>query len=303
MNISKKAILAFIVAFTSVVSMAQPYYHIMKEVDGKLIEQTVYNGQDYKIKIDMGKPEEMPVGTIGGKITVECDCNLSKLKRSFYFTKKGNVYYNSITDKFGFEESQLDYPSYWYDLNHCGHFVWAQKIEDCVDPNTHVFYWSNVTETYFYFANPDNLPKLQEDLGNERWAVLSYCEWDYVRKNLGENGWTVDGKICYLIDTTPGKSLLRAIESKNGGKTMSKADFESYEDKGLVCLPACGYRTSWSFNWQVDRGYYWSSTPGVVYSGWPGYFSFIKHGVDYGCLSGEGGSIAYAVRLVVLADD
>ena len=55
MNISKKAILSFIVALTSVISMAQPYYHIMKEENGKLTEDTVYNGKDYNIKIDMMK--------------------------------------------------------------------------------------------------------------------------------------------------------------------------------------------------------------------------------------------------------
>ena len=71
MNISKKTILSFIVALTSVVSMAQPYYHIMKEENGKLTEETAYNGKDYNIKIDMVEAEKKPVGAIGGKITIE----------------------------------------------------------------------------------------------------------------------------------------------------------------------------------------------------------------------------------------
>ena len=91
---------------------------------------------------------------------------------------------------------------------------------------------------------------MQEDLGNEEWAVLSACEWAYVCANLGEYGWKVDGKTCFLIDTTPGKSLLRTIESKNKGKFMSKDDFEYYEAKGLVCLPATGYRTGRVFDQQ-----------------------------------------------------
>ena len=69
MNISKKAIMSFIVALTSLVSMAQPYYHIMKEENGKLIEDTVYNGKDYNIKIDMVN-EDKPDDAIGNKITV-----------------------------------------------------------------------------------------------------------------------------------------------------------------------------------------------------------------------------------------
>ena len=298
MNIPKKAIMSFIVALTSVVSMAQPYYHIMKEKNGKLTELKVYDGKDYKIKIDMVKPENRPVGTIGGKITVESDCTGS-LKRSFYFTKKGNVYYNSFTEKFGFEESQLDYPDYSYNMYHCGHFLWAEDIDQCIATNASIS-WSNPTETSFYFANPKNLPKLQEDLGNEKWAVLSYCEWDYVSKTLGEPGWTVEGKICFLIDTTPGKSLLRAIESKNGGKTMSKEDFESYEAQGLVCLPACGKRKSWSFDNQNRFGIYWSCTPYRWSQGCAYRFWFDS---NWRYLSDDYYSYGEAVRLVILADD
>ena len=303
MNISKKAILSFIVALTSVVSMAQPYYHIMKEKNGKLTELKVYDGKDYKIKIDMVKPENRPVGTIGGKITVESDCNISS-KRSFYFTKKGNVYYNSFTEKFGFEESQLDCPDYWYNLYHCGHFYWAHEIEDCIALRIRKAYMDNPTETSFYFANPDNLGKLQEDLGNERWAVLSYCEWDYVCKNLGESRWTVDGKNCFLIATTPGKSLLTELRNKNNGNTrnLSIDEFKSLEAQGLVCLPACGYRTSREFYNEETDGYYWSCTArGVMYSGWPAYFYFTP---GYGSTHADPpGSSAFAVRLVVLADD
>ena len=298
MNISKKAIMSFIVALSSVVSMAQPYYHIMKEKNGKLTELKVYDGKDYKIKIDMVKPENRPVGTIGGKITVESDCNISS-KRSFYFTKKGNVYYNESTDKFGFEESQLDYPIGFY--NHCGHFVWAKEIVDCIPPSAHMS-WHNATETSFYFANPDNLGKLQEDLGNERWAVLSYCEWDYVRRNLGECGWTVDGEVCFLIDTTPGKSLLTELRNKNNGNTrdLSIDEFKSLEAQGLVCLPASGYRNGWSFDQQSRYGYYWSCTPedrgefayGLFFTDKTGSYNTTEH-IKTGL----------AVRLVILADE
>lgn len=294
MNISKKAILSFIVALTSGGLMAQPYYHIMKEKNGKLTEMKVYDGKEYNIKIDMVKPENRPVGTIGGKITVPYS------GRSFYFTKKGNVYYNSFTEKFGFEESQLDYPEFRYDMSHCGHFLWAEEIDQCIAPKAYIT-WSNATEQSFYFANPKNLPKLQEDLGNERWAVLSYYEWDYIVKNLGEFDWTVDGKNCYLIDTTPGKSLLTELKNNKSNKLMTKKEFESYESKGLVCLPASGYRTFWTLNWQNHYGYYWSCTPSILYRDDVGYFFFSLRswpGVSSTSPSNKG----YAVRLVVLAD-
>lgn len=299
MNISKKAIMSFIVAFTSVISMAQPYYHIMKEENGKLTEEIGYNGKDYNIKIDMNKPK--PKDAIGGEITIEHDwfCIGPKL-RSFYFTKHGNIYYDKDKDKFYFEKSQLDYAR-GYIRNHIGHFKWGQTIDDCTELGP-------VEGGIFYFADPKKyLPKLQEDLGNEKWALLNSCEWEYVCEILGECGWTVDGKTCFLIDTTPDKSLLRAIESKNGGKTMTKEDFESYEAQGLVCLPAAGSLNDWHWNingvhyyWYYEDsslGYYWSCySHGDVYSM---DFNSSRAGVYHSKRS----TVGYAVRLVILADD
>ena len=42
MNISKKALMSFLMALTSLISMAQPYYHVMKRDGSNLIEDTVY---------------------------------------------------------------------------------------------------------------------------------------------------------------------------------------------------------------------------------------------------------------------
>ena len=218
MNISKKAIMSFLVALTSVISMAQPYYHIMKEENGKLTEETGYNGKDYNIKISMEGPK--PKDAIGDKITVPCS------KRSFWFTNKGNVYYDKSKGRFFFEESQLDYPKGTLNKNHCGHFIFGGTIRNIVDKDLFSDYsgkWDDLTEEYFYFNNPKNLPKLQEDLGNEKWASLTSCEWTYVCRNFGER-WTIDEQVCYLIDTTPGKSLLRAIESKNGMMAIISAN-------------------------------------------------------------------------------
>ncbi len=301
--------------------MAQPYYHIMKEENGKLTEETAYNGKNYNIKIDMEKHK--PKDAIGGKITIESTwkCSGSRLKRSFYFTKNGNVYYNKSEDKFHFESSQLDYPTGSYNYNHVGHFHWDRSLAGCIDLGSFGF-TGHGSETIFYFANPDNLEKLQKDLGYEKWAVLSVCEWQYVLETLGECGWKVNGKTCYLIDTTPGKSLLNAIRKENGGKkTMTKAQFESYEAQGLVCLPTSGvhYDKAKGANGMViysrfynqgSKGYYWSCTPdyvrckdtifniattGTYYLD----FDSSKASILHGATRGDG----FAVRLVVLADE
>lgn len=146
---------------------------------------------------------------------------------------------------------------------------------------------------------------------------MTDCEWDYVCKNFGEAGWIVGGFPYYFIDTTPGKSLLRAIESKNGGKTMSAADLESYlesyEDRGLVCLPPTGYMDySDKYKHEVTYsifyyGYYWTCT----YQGYYYYYGRPKY-ADYMYFNSTGSGTSYglrttrnrlAVRLVVFAED
>lgn len=297
MNISKKAIMSFFVALISVVSMAQPYYHIMKDENGKLTEETGYDSKDYKIKIDMDKPK--PKDAVGGMITIESyDCDMSPLKRSFYFTNKGNVEYDYVYDKFYFANSQLSYEYGMYSMNMCGHFAWGDNIDVCIRPYPPTSY-PDQKETYFYFANPENLARLQENLGNEKWGVLSACEWDYVIRNLGEPSWEITGEgRFFLIDTTPGKSLLNAIKSKNRGeKRMTRAQFYEYQPQGLVALPSAGYRSNRNIN--RDGGYYWSCTPCgkdqaycIKFSG-GGYAGLWTENTRYGC----------AVRLVILVDD
>ncbi len=302
MNISKKALMSVLMALTSLAAMAQPYYHVMKQDGSKLTEKATYDGQTYKVKIDMVEPEvkteARPECAIGNKITVTSGKYPYKT-RSFYFTNKGNVYYNGSENKYYFENSQLDYPN-TYSLDHQGHLGWGSE--------------GNGKE--FFLTGSGNLKRLQEDLGNERWTVLNAWEWEYVCKNLGESGWTVDGKRYFLIDTTPGKSLLRAIETKNGGKTMSKEDFEYYEAQGLVCLPPTGYRhyyeslrgyprpytvgTYYSF-WQLELqgtcGFYWSCTPESTDLSYYVLF-YLGHFAINTYYRKQG----FAVRLVVLAD-
>ena len=56
MNISKKALMSVLMALTSLVSMAQPYYHVMKRDGINQTEEATYNAKNYKIRVDMGEP-------------------------------------------------------------------------------------------------------------------------------------------------------------------------------------------------------------------------------------------------------
>jgi hypothetical protein len=298
----------------------------MKEVNGKLKEEEVYDGKDYNIKIDMDKSEYRPEDAIGNKITIESNwqCSVSQFKRSFWFTKHGNVYYNRSEDKFHFENSQLDYPSGNYNYDHVGHFHWDTNIEGCIQLGSYGGGGFG-SEWIFYLADPINLPKLQEDLGNEEWTVLSACEWEYVCETLGEYGWTVNNEPCFLIDATPGKSLLTELRNSGHSSNLSIEEFKSLEPQGLVCLPASGTLSDKS--WTLDRkghwitlitprltgqgfcGYYWSCTPdanyhsGMYYGGnygsWFMEFNSSEAHVYHGPMRGNG----YAVRLVILADE
>ena len=315
MNISKKALMSVLMALTPLVAMAQPYYHIMKQDDGKLTEEAMYDGQTYKVKIDMEKPVEKPEEVkpeevkpecaIGNKITIP-SCGLPY--KSFYFTNKGNIYYDASKRKLFFEETQLDYPKK-YSENHRGHFRWGKSLSECLgNGSSYYSEYNPPRNSDFYFANPANLPKLQEDLGNEKWTVLNSCEWGYVLRNLGER-WEVDGKTCFLIDTTPDKSLLKAIETKNGGKTMSKEDFFEYEAQGLVCLPPTGHAPYFyrdDFWNQGTEGDYWTCTPwGDDYDSdrdFKKYATAAEFSTNSSGLIGMYYGTYNAVRLVILAD-
>ena len=79
MNISKKAFMSVLMALTSLISMAQPYYHVMKRDGINQTEEAINNAKTYKIRVDMNEPR--PKDAIGGKITIESDygCNTSPL--------------------------------------------------------------------------------------------------------------------------------------------------------------------------------------------------------------------------------
>ena len=105
--------------------------------------------------------------------------------------------------------------------------------------------------------------------------------------------------------------MLRAIESKNGGKTITKEDVESYEDKGLVYLPASGDIGPYDGNnirKQGSDGYYWSCTPqedifvqNYWYRNYAGMMIFANW--NSGGLSRCIRTTRAAVRLGILADD
>ena len=79
---------------------------------------------------------------------------------------------------------------------------------------------------------------------------------------------------------------------------MSKADFEYYEAKGLVCLPATGSYWGTNYSEADDWGYYWSCTPSrSIEHSWLMYF-----GPGYAGTLGYYRSEGHAVRLVLLAN-
>lgn len=309
MNISKKALMSFIMALTSLIAMAQPYYHVMKQDGSNQTEEAIYDSKNYKIRVDMVPAEEKPKDAIGGKITiVRYDCDKSCLKRSFYFSKHGNVIYDNTVKKFRFESGQMDrmgwYGVYRFKDGMIGsndvyqHFKRGRTIDECIGTS---YISTSASEEDFYFTNPKNLPKLQEDLGNERWGVLSACEWEYVIDALSETSIVCTSENCVrclLIDTTPGWSLLKDWHKQTNYPFMSWEQYEKYKRQGLVFLPASGRRgTNGKIDSSGEIGYYWSCTPVGSNKSWCMGFDMSNKSV-YESNNGAG----YCVRLVILAD-
>lgn len=310
MNISKKALMSVLMALTSLVAMAQPYYHVMKQDGSNQTEEAIYDSKNYKIRVDMIPAEEKPKDAIGGKITIwRYDCNKSTLKRSFYFSKYGNVIYDNTVKKFHFETTQMSrmgwYGVYKFKDGMIGsndvyeHFKRGRTIDECIGTG---YISSSASEEDFYFTNPKNLPKLQEDLGNERWGVLSACEWEYVIEALSQELCVCTSDACcrcLVIDTTPGKSLIKDLQKKaHNYPFLTWEEFYEYERKGLVFLPASGYRgKKGKINNSGETGHYWSCTPVYSNESWSMGFG-LSYKTVYERNNGEG----YCVRLVILAD-
>ena len=120
-------------------------------------------------------------------------------------------------------------------------------------------------------------------------------------RSLGEAGWSIGVRSnCFVIDTTPGKSLLKAIKKENKSpysKSMTWQQFKKYEAQGLVCLPASGYREERAVQGGDRYGDYWSCTPYGWNKTWTMCFGMT------GCsLRNEWNDTGHAVRLVILAD-
>jgi hypothetical protein len=311
MNISKKALMSFLMALTSLVAMAQPYYHVMKQDGSNQTEEAIYDSKDYKIRVDMVPAEEKPKDAIGGKITiVRYDCDKSCLKRSFYFTKHGNVIYDNTEKKFYFESGQMDRIG-WYGVyidkmfgpisnDIYQHFKWGKTIDQCI--GTRNISASVSSEEDFYFTNPKNLPKLQEDLGNERWGVLSACEWEYVIEALSEGICVCTSDICcrcLVIDSTPAKSLIKELQKKaHNYPFLTWEEYCEYARKGLVFLPASGSRgTKGKIDNSGEAGRYWSCTPVDSNKSW-----CMGFGMSYKTVYESNNGAGYCVRLVILAD-
>ena len=330
MNISKKAIMSFIVALTSVVAMAQPYYHIMKEENGKLIEDTVYNGMDYNIKINMIEPA--PEGAIPIKIDLT-DYSCEGLTRSFYFTKFGNLYIDTnetetvdgqVMGKFKQEEKQYTCAQTGakaqeeWNAGHKAYFAWAKSYYWCLGTFTSVPLMDatgDEQEGDFWISQKATQEKLKRDLGNQEWGVLSHCEMGYIMSKYGskkgnykiytDNTYsTLVSNNCYMIDlqTTfdeSGKPKTHPLLDQIKDYKLSVEEFENLEAQGLVCLPAAGNRGLGGVNTSAGTtGWYWTCTP---YGVWDGFALAFGSGTVF--LSGSSHRYAGgAVRLVILAD-
>ena len=295
MNISKKALMSFLMALTSLTAMAQPYYHVMKRDGINLTEEAAYNAKKYKIKVDMIKPA--PDGAIPGKVDLT-DYSCNGITRSFYFTKFGNLYIDTnetetvdgqVMGKFKQEEKQYTCAQTGakaqeeWNAGHKAYFAWAKSYDLCclayftIEGYVHDAK-ANDQEGDFWISQKDTQKKLKRDLGNQEWAVLSKCEMGYIMSKLGDKRGsykiytdntytTLVSDNCFMIDlqTTfdeSGAPITHPLLDQIKDYKLSVEEFEKLEAQGLVCLPAAGYRSLWdSFEDMGADGIYWTCSP------------------------------------------
>ena len=331
MNSSKKTLMSFLMALTSLTAMAQPYYHVMKRDGINQTEEAAYNAKKYKIKVDMIKPA--PEGAIPGKVNLT-DYSCDGLTRSFYFTKFGNLYIDTnetetvdgqVMGKFKQEEKQYTcaqtrakaYEE--WNAGHKAYFAWARSYYWCLGTFTCVTTMDatgDEQEGDFWISQKDTQKKLKRDLGNQEWAVLSKCEMSYIMHKLGnkrerykiytDNTYsTLVSDNCFMIDlqTTfdeSGNPTTHPLLDQIKDYKLSVEEFEKLEAQGLVCLPATGCRLVEGWYEAVgSRGEYWTCTP---YEIWHSSALIFRLDVNAYITDLCYRHVGRAVRLVILAD-
>ena len=203
-----------------------------------------------------------PGYALPGKFSVAGD-------RQVHFSR-GNLYYDGSA--FWFESSQYGSWGSW-NQSHVSHFSWsgnasvacAQEYSDAGAAANDVFF-TNATETT---AKSDFT--VNGETGKYR--TLSNAEWTYLfsgRSNasaLYKYGVTVCGKENCIVLAPDG--FIGTLADSYDASAWAAA-----EAKGLVCLPATGYRDGSKVSHFDSKGYYWTSSAAgggsAYYVGFPG---------------------------------
>lgn len=218
----------------------------------------------------------------------------------------GNLQYQFSTDSLRFAEHQYDTQRYQNDLDErnlntksewIDLFGWGTgdnpgKYDFDEDYSTYVDWGINEIDSY-----PANT-----------WRLPSLEEWQYifdrrVGAQLLQAPATVNGHTGILV--LPDNTLpIMHYESRVKGydkNVYTEAEWAEWEKVGAVFLPACGYRSEFSF-W-IDEvhttggnGYYWTSTPAEDNEA---YYIYIGPSiVNVGGIIKETRAAGFAVRLV-----
>ena len=155
------------------------------------------------------------------------------------------------------------------------------------------FYWSKTASVAYassysdsskattdkFFTNDSNFQV--DGYAKGEWRTLSKAEWAYLLGNSTERS----GK--YKTGVTvceKGNCLILAPDDFSGtiAGSYDTTTWEEAEAKGLVCLPAAGYRNVTGVNVVGSSGYYWSSTPNENGANNAYYLSFDSGDADTG---------------------
>jgi hypothetical protein len=245
---------------------------------------------------------QVPTGAINGVFTINENGD------RVYFSQ-GNLQYQASTDTWRFAEHQCDYTGYdnenvsqsydgWIDL-----FGWGTSGYNhgatCYQP------WSTSTNSSDYYAYGSYANNLYNQTGqadwgynaisnggnqeNSGWRTLTQAEWDYVFNTRS----TVSGIRYAWAQVNGVNGVMLFPDNWNSSYYMpnSSGNYESnqpsvnqwidLEQRGVVFLPAAGYRYGTSVNDVGSYGNYWSASYDDSYDAYRVYLYGSNLGTSY----------------------
>ena len=289
------------------------YLHMQTDVDISTGVTSSHTGRyiGNSVRPVMDKP--LPEGALRGLFSVSATEQVHFSKGNLYCTDNGTSASPRYT--FGFEQKQ-------YDLrlrNSAGNFSMKDGSLYTVPENeSGMFQWnkSNAVNGNDYGAFSTGSPSGEYsdhiDWGktiSEKWFTLNTDQWDYLVGRTSSTGkslisWAVVGRIGGIGGLVLAPDNYSGFDSEYFECTLS--DWQNYESKGCVFLPACGEISLSGTTYSYDTSSYYMTSDAATEGSGNSNILCASYDDSSSKVSASVGSAsrsaAHPVRLVIFAD-